>query len=64
LNQVTINRRDMLLVAGSVIAAGATTAMTAAAQTSAGPKSETDIPSSTDTANEPYESASRGRRVS
>jgi hypothetical protein len=66
IGQATIKRRDMLLVASSMLAATAVSAMPAAAQaqTPAGPKSETDIPSSTDTPNEPYASPSRGRRVS
>jgi hypothetical protein len=66
IDQATITRRDMLLVASSMLAATVVAAMPAAAQTQtpAGPKSETDIPSRTDMPNEFFASPSRGRRVS
>jgi hypothetical protein len=62
----TVNRRDMLLVASSMLGAGVLFAMPARAQTQtpAAPKSENNIPSSTDDLNEPYASPSRGRRAS
>jgi len=66
IDQATIKRRDMLLVASSMLAATVMAAMSAAAQTQtpARPKSETDIPPPSDMPNEPFASPSRGRRVS
>jgi hypothetical protein len=66
IDQATIKRRDLLLVASSMLAATVVTAMPAAAQTQthARPKSEMDIPSPSDMSNEPFASPSRGRRVS
>jgi hypothetical protein len=64
--QAAIKRREMLLVASSMLATTAMSGMPAAAQTPmpARSKSETDVPASSATPNEPYESASRGRRFS
>jgi invasion protein IalB len=66
IDQARINRRDVLFMASSMLGASAIAATPAAAQTQtpAGPKSETDNPSSIDTPNEPYASPSRGRRAS
>jgi hypothetical protein len=62
IDQVTINRRDILLVGSSILAA---TAMSAAqTQMPDRPKYETDIPPSIITPNELSAWASRGRRVS
>jgi hypothetical protein len=62
IDQATIKRRDMLLVASSMLAATAISATPAAAQSPASQKSEP--PPSNGTPDEPYESPSRGRRFS
>jgi hypothetical protein len=66
IDQAMIKRRDMLLVASSMFAAAAVSAIPAAAETQmpAQPKSETHIPPPVITPDEPYTSASRGRRAS
>jgi hypothetical protein len=66
IGQATIKRRDMLLVASSMLAATAISATAAAAQTQvpAGPKSDTQASPPAATPDEPNESPSRGRRFS
>jgi hypothetical protein len=66
IDQTPIKRRDMLLVASSMLTATAMSAMPAAAQTPtpSKSKSKSDIPASSAQPYKPYESASRGRRFS
>jgi phosphate-selective porin len=65
IGQATIKRRDVLLVASSMLAT-AISATAAAAQTQvpAGPKSDTQASPPAATPDEPNESPSRGRRFS
>lgn len=66
IDQGTIKRREMLLVASSVLAASAISAMPAAAKTqvSVTPKSGPHSPRKIFSPDEPQAWASRGRRVS
>jgi hypothetical protein len=66
IDQTTLKRREMLLVASAMLAATTISSVTAAAQTqpSAGSKSEPASPGSAALPDEPQTSASRGRRAS
>lgn len=66
IDRPAIKRRGMLLVASSMLAATALSAMPAAAKTPKPSKSKlkSNIPASSAQPNTPYESASRGRRFS
>jgi hypothetical protein len=66
IDQATIKRRDMLLVASAMLAGTTISATPTAAQkqSPANQKSEPHSPPSNSTPDQPYESPSRGRRFS